>query len=140
MNTAGKSTEQIPPEGGCILHPTGIADGLAAHNLVLQTRPDAIVFVNGDAIELNPRLREKLIPMEWNKKSRAKSRETFIATKKAFADGRAVILFPSGRLAYLNDYEQLRERPWTASAAVLAKKYKAQMVPVYLQAKKNYVI
>jgi len=75
--------------------------------------------------------------MEWNKKSRAKSRETFIATKKAFADGRAVILFPSGRLAYLNDYEQLRERPWTASAAVLAKKYKAQMVPVYLQAKNS---
>lgn len=135
-------TEHIPKTGGCILvlnHPTGIADGLAAHDLVLQIRPDPIVFVNGDAIRLNPRLREKLIPVEWHeqRKSRAKSRETVKATKKAFADGRAVILFPSGRLAYMNEHKQLRERPWMSSAVVLAKKYKVPIVPVHLKAKNS---
>lgn len=135
-------TEHIPAKGGCILvinHPTGIADGLAAHDLVLRTRPDPIVFVNGDAIRLNPMLREKLIPVEWHedKKTRAKSRETVRASSKAFAEGRAVILFPSGRLAYMDENKELRERPWMSSAAVLAKKYKVPIIPVHLRSRNS---
>lgn len=134
--------EHIPDSGGFILalnHPTGIADGLAAHDLLLQIRPDPIVFVNGDAIRLNPRLTEKLIPVEWHedKKNRAKSRETFKASKKAFAEGRAIILFPSGRLAYMDKHRALRERPWMASVAVLAKKYNVAVVPGHLAARNS---
>ena len=137
-----RGTEHIPKKGGCILvinHPTGIADGLAAHDLVLRTRPDPIVFVNGDAIRLNPMLTEKLIPVEWHedKKTRAKSRETLKASGKAFEEGRAVILFPSGRLAYLNENKELRERPWMSSAAVLAKKYNVPVIPVHLRSRNS---
>jgi len=136
--------EHIPREGGFILvlnHPTGIADGLAAHDLVLQIRPDPIVFVNGDAIRLNPRLTEKLIPVEWHddKKTRAKSRETLRASNKAFADGRCVILFPSGRLAYRDEHKELRERPWMSSVAVLAKKYNVAVVPVHLRCRNSWL-
>lgn len=136
--------EHIPTEGGCILalnHPTGIADGLAAHDLVLQIRPDPIVFVNGDAIRLNPLLTEKLIPVEWHedKKNRAKSRETFKATKTAFAESRAVILFPSGRLAYMDKNKTLHERPWMASVAVLARKYDVPIIPAHLSARNSWL-
>ena len=142
LKATGK--QHIPKEGGCILvlnHPTGIADGLAAHDLVLQIRPDPIVFVNGDAIRLNPMLREKLIPVEWqdDKKNRAKSRETLKASNKAFADGRAVILFPSGRLAYPDENKELRERPWMSSVAVLAKKYNVCVVPVHLRSRNSWL-
>ena len=137
-------TRHIPKTGGFILalnHPTGVADGLAAHDLLLQIRPDPIVFVNGDAIRLNPLLREKLIPVEWHedKKTRAKSRETVRATKKAFTDGRAIILFPSGRLAYMDRHNKLCERPWMASVAVLAKKYNVAVVPAHLSAKNSWL-
>ena len=137
-------TEHIPKDGACILvinHPTGIADGLAAHDLVLRTRPDPIVFVNGDAIRLNPMLIEKLIPVEWHddKKTRAKSRETLKASNKAFSEGRAVILFPSGRLAYMDKNKELRERPWMPSVAVLAKKYNVPVVPVHLRSRNSWL-
>lgn len=137
-------TEHIPKEGGCILvinHPTGIADGLAAHNLVLKTRPDPIVFVNADAIRLNPRMTEKLIPVEWReeKKTRSKSRETLIASAKAFNEERAVILFPSGRLARMDENKQLRERPWMSSVAVLAKKYNVPLIPVHLRSRNSRI-
>ena len=136
--------EHLPKEGACILvinHPTGIADGLAAHDLVLKIRPDPIVFVNGDAIRLNPMLTEKLIPVEWHddKKTRAKSRETLKASNKAFAEGRAVILFPSGRLAYMDKNKELRERPWMPSVAVLAKKYRVPVVPIHLRTRNSWL-
>lgn len=136
--------EHIPNKGGFILalnHPTGISDGLAAHDLVLKIRPDPIVFVNGDAIRLNPRLTEKLIPVEWRdeKKNRAKSRETLRASHKAFAEGRAIILFPSGRLSYLDDNNVLRERPWMSSVAVLAKKYNVPVIPAHLRARNSWL-
>ena len=144
VNLHATGIEHVPESGGFIMalnHPTGIADGLAAHDLLLQVRPDPIVFVNGDAIRQNPRLTEKLIPVEWHedKKTRAKSRETLRATKKAFAEGRAVILFPSGRLAYKDKNKTLRERPWMASVAVLARKYNVPLVPAHLSARNSWL-
>jgi len=135
-------TDNIPREGGFILvlnHPTGIADGLAAHDLVLRTRPDPMVFVNGDAIRLNPRLTGKLIPVEWRheRKSRAKSRETLRATRQAFDAGRPIILFPSGRLSYMDEHGRLRERPWMPSVAMLARKYGVPIVPVHLRTRNS---
>jgi putative hemolysin len=134
----------IPKSGPCIIacnHPTGIADGLALHDLVAQVRSDPIVFVNADAIRLNPRLTDKLIPVEWReeKKSRAKSRETLKATKKAFDDERAVILFPSGRLAYMDDDKELQERPWMLTVANLPKRYKCPVVPVNLTSRNSWL-
>jgi putative hemolysin len=136
--------EHIPADGPCIIacnHPTGIADGLALHDLVSKVRPDPIVFVNADAIRLNPRLTDKLIPVEWREtmKSRAKSRETLKATKKAFDDGRSIILFPSGRLAYMDDSKTLQERPWMTTVAALPKRYKCPIIPAHLVSRNSWL-
>lgn len=144
MNIEAEGIEHIPEDGACIIacnHPTGIADGLALHDLVTQVRPDPIVFVNADAIRLNPRLTDKLIPVEWreDKKSRAKSRETLKATKKAFDQGRSIILFPSGRLAYMNDDKELIERPWMSTVANLPKRNKCPIVPVHLTSRNSWL-
>ncbi|MEM9840478.1 MAG: lysophospholipid acyltransferase family protein [Pseudomonadota bacterium] len=144
MKIVSDGLEHVPTEGACILacnHPTGIADGLALHDLVATKRPDPIVFVNADAIRLNPRLTEKLIPVEWrdDKKSRAKSRETLKATKKAFTDQRSIILFPSGRLAYMDDNKELQERPWMSTVANLPKRYKCPIIPVNLKSRNSWL-
>lgn len=136
--------EHIPKEGPFIIalnHPTGIADGLVMHDVLQAVRDDAIVFVNADAIRLNPLLTDKLIPVEWrdDKKSRAKSRETLKATNKAFAEERAIVLFPSGRLAYMNDDKDLVERPWMSTVASLPKRYKCPIIPAHLISRNSWL-
>ncbi len=136
--------DHIPKEGGFIIalnHPTGIADGLAVHDALAPIRPDTIVFVNGDAIRLNPLLTDKLIPVEWrdDKKSRAKSRETLRASNKAFADGRAVVLFPSGRLMWMDEDKKLHDQVWQSSIAALAKKYKVPIIPANIRSRNSWL-
>ncbi len=144
MNLDVTGLHHIPREGAFILalnHPTGIADGLAIHDAIAEIRPDAIVFVNGDAIRLNPLLTDKLIPVEWReeKKTRSKSRETLKASNEAFDAGRAVILFPSGRLAFMNDDKQLVERPWMSSVAALAKRYECPVIPANIKSRNSWL-
>lgn len=144
MNLDVKGMEHVPQEGAFIIalnHPTGIADGLAVHDALAEKRPDAIVFVNGDAVRLNPLLTDKLIPVEWReeKKNRAKSRETLKASNEAFAQGRAIVLFPSGRLAYMDEHKQLIERPWQSSVSALAKKYKCPIVPANIKSRNSWL-
>lgn len=136
--------ENIPKEGRFILalnHPTGIADGLAIHDAIAPIRPDTIIFVNGDAIRLNPLLEEKLIPVEWSeeKKSRAKSRVTLRQSNKAFADERAVVLFPSGRLAFMDDNKKLQEQMWQPTVSALAKKYDCKIIPAHITSRNSWL-
>ncbi len=55
-------------------------------------------FANRDAIRVNPRFVEMIIPVEWREehKSKLKSRETLKITNHAIAEQKATILFPSG--------------------------------------------
>ncbi len=136
--------DHVPREGGFIIalnHPTGIADGLAIHDALAEVRPDVVIFVNADAIRLNPRLTPKLIPVEWreDKKSRAKSRETLIASKAAFEEERAVVLFPSGRLAYMSEEKVLVERPWMPTVANLARRYRVPVVPANIRSRNSWL-
>src|SRR6188768_2167560 len=60
--------DNIPKTGPCIIaanHPTGIADGVAIYDAVTRVRPDIAIFANRDAIRINPRFSEFLIPVEW---------------------------------------------------------------------------
>ena len=85
--------ERIPAHGGIILacsHPTGIADAIAAFDVLKMTRNDIAIFANRDALRVSPRLGELLIPVEWRpgEKSHAKSRVTLERTARAFAEKR----------------------------------------------------
>jgi putative hemolysin len=119
-------SERIPASGGFIMvsnHPTGIADGIAVFDFLKGRRPDMMFFANRDAIRVNPRFVEILIPVEWREeyKSKLKARETLQLTNRAVREGKATILFPSGRIAYWSD-GPLTERPWNASAITLARR------------------
>ncbi|HTO30919.1 MAG TPA: 1-acyl-sn-glycerol-3-phosphate acyltransferase, partial [Pararhizobium sp.] len=127
--------------GGFLLvsnHPTGIADGIAMFDLMKTRRPDMMFFANRDAIRVNPRFAEMIIPVEWREehKSKLKTRETLHLTNRAFAEGKAAILFPSGRIAYWGD-GRLNERPWKISAVSLARKYDLPILPVHMSARNS---
>lgn len=131
----------IPASGGFILapsHPTGIADGIAVFDLLKEVRPDMAIFANRDALRAAPGFRDLIIPVEWRQgeKSHAKSRDTLEMTARAFAGGRAVVLFPSGRIAYWHE-GRLTERPWQTSFITLARRYGLPVVPARITARNS---
>jgi len=141
LNVTATGKERIPAKGAFILaptHPTGIADGVAIFDLMKNMRQDLAVFANRDALRVNPRFRELVIPVEWraNEKSHAKSRDTLEMTAKAFAQGKAIILFPSGRIAYWHE-DKLTERPWQPSVVALARRYEVPVIPINMTARNS---
>jgi len=133
--------ERIPAHGGFLLvsnHPTGIADGIAVFDLLKSRRPDMMFFANRDAIRVNPRFVEMIIPVEWREehKSKLKARETLQVTNRAIEAGKATVLFPSGRIAYWAD-GRLNERPWKSSAISFARKYGLPILPVHMSARNS---
>ncbi len=143
LSTHVDGLERIPEKGGFILvsnHPTGIADGIAVYDLMRERRPDLVFFANRDATRVNKRLGEIIIPVEWraSEKSHAKSRETLVRTNRAFQEGRAIVLFPSGRIAYWSK-GALRERPWQATGIQMAKRYGVPIVPMHMSARNSWL-
>jgi putative hemolysin len=135
------NAERIPASGGFILvsnHPTGIADGVAVFDLLNTRRPDMMFFANRDAVRVNPRFAEMIIPVEWREefKSKLKARETLQLTNHAVKEGKATVLFPSGRIAYWAN-GRLNERPWKTSAVGLARKYGLPILPVHMTARNS---
>ncbi|WP_454289179.1 GNAT family N-acetyltransferase [Rhizobium arsenicireducens] len=133
--------ERIPGKGGFIMvsnHPTGIADGVAVFDLLKNTRPDMMFFANRDAIRVNPRFAEIIIPVEWREehKTKLKARETLQLTNRAIQEQKATVLFPSGRIAYWGN-GRLNERPWKTSAVGLARKYNLPILPVHMSARNS---
>ena len=133
--------ENIPRSGGFILaptHPTGIADGIAVFDVLKDIRPDMAIFANRDALRVAPGFKDIIIPVEWRQgeKSHAKSRDTLEMTARAFLSKRAVVLFPSGRIAYWNE-GHLTERPWQASVVSLARRYDFPIVPARITARNS---
>ena len=137
LQVAALFLDRIPKTGRCVVvcnHPTGIADGLAVYDAIKRVRSDAIFFANADAIRVSPRLEEVLIPVEWveSKRTREKTRATLQAAREAFEAERCVVMFPAGRLARRDKNGQLTDPPWAPTAASLARKYEAPVVPIHV--------
>lgn len=137
LQTAALFLDRIPKTGRCVVvcnHPTGIADGLAVYDAIKRVRGDAIFFANADAIRVSQSLSEVLIPVEWveAKRTREKTRETLQAARDAFEAERCVVMFPAGRLARKDRNGQLTDPPWQPTAASMARKYNAPVVPIHV--------
>ncbi len=139
IKTVGLSN--LPRTGACVIianHPTGLADGLAVFQAIRERRPDHLFLANADALRVIPKGEDIIIPVEWvkEKRSHAKARDTLVAVKKALQDGRCVVIFPSGALALLT-WRGLIDRPWESSAAMLARKYTAPIIPLRIKARNS---
>ncbi|MGQ2990231.1 MAG: 1-acyl-sn-glycerol-3-phosphate acyltransferase [Brevundimonas sp.] len=128
--------ERIPATGRCVVvcnHPTGIADGIAMYDAINDRRRDAIFFANADALRVSPRLDEIIIPVEWvlEKRTREKTRRTLDAARAAFEGERCLVMFPAGRLARV-EKGLLTDPDWAATAASMARKYGAPVIPIHM--------
>ena len=136
-----KGIENLPATGPCILisnHPTGLADGIAVNQAIKEKRPGHVFLANADAKRVIPYCEDLIIPVEWVKSKRTigKTRETLSRTRHAFNEGRCVVIFPSGKLAYMT-WRGLKDKPWESSAAMLAKKYNVPIIPLHMRARNS---
>ncbi|HWA01373.1 MAG TPA: 1-acyl-sn-glycerol-3-phosphate acyltransferase [Caulobacterales bacterium] len=128
--------ERIPASGAFLLlanHPTGITDGIAVYDAIKRARPDAMFYANADAHRACPGFIDNLIPVEWTpeKRTRERTRITLKMTEKAMGENRPIVIFPAGRLARRRGGVVL-DPEWMASAASLARKYKAPILPCHV--------
>ena len=135
--------ERIPPTGRVIIaanHPTGLADGVAMWEALKRIRSDILFFANADAIRVSPRMVDVIIPVEWvaEKRSPAKAKETLRRAKEAFEAEKCIVIFPSGRLAGMEDH-RLTERPWFQTVATLARKQKCPIIPINVDARNSWL-
>ncbi len=133
--------EHVPETGRAMLianHPAGIADGIAVYDALRKRRKDIVFFANRDAIRMAPGLAANIIPVEWveEKRTRERQREMIRHIVEAFRNEKLVVIFPSGRLAYLR-WNGLTERPWQTTAVNLAQKYQCDIVPMHIRARNS---
>lgn len=131
----------LPRQGAALVvanHPTGIADGIMLDHVLRQTRSNPYYYANRDILRVLPQMEDMIVPVEWRKnlRSHGKTRETMKITKRWVEQGRLGVIFPSGRLAQRRGL-RLHERPWMASAAMLARKYDLPVIPVHLSARNS---
>ncbi len=143
LDVRAAGLERIPQSGAFILaanHPTGIADGVAVFDALKAIRRDVSIFCNRDAIRVSPNLDDVLIPVEWRDqhRTRSKTKETLRLTARAFAEDRAIVLFPAGRIAYWRN-GGLNERDWQQSIVTLARKHQAPIVPIHVRARNSWL-
>ncbi len=135
--------DNVPAKGRCIIisnHPTGLADGMAVFQAIKNRRPDHLYLANADALRVIPDGEDIIIPVEWvkEKRSMSKTRETLARTRKVLSEERCVVIFPSGRLARMT-WRGLQDQSWESSAAMLAKKYNAPIIPLQIKARNSWV-
>lgn len=131
----------VPRHGPALVvanHPTGIADGIILSHVLGQLRDDAFFYANSDILRVLPQMADVIAPVEWRieKRSHARTRETMAYTRSALEAGRLGVIFPSGRLAKRRGLN-LYERPWMASAAMIARKFDVPVIPVNIRARNS---
>lgn len=133
--------DNLPATGAALIvsnHPTGIADGIVMHALITPLRDDLFVYANHDMIRVLPQTVDFIAPVEWRqeKRSHAKTKATMDYTRRALEAGRIGLIFPSGRLAKRRGLT-LHERPWMASAAMIARKFDVPVIPLNIRARNS---
>lgn len=131
----------LPRHGPALVvanHPTGIADGVILSHVLGGLRDDVFFYANSDILRVLPQMAEVIAPVEWRaeKRSHARTRETMAYTRAALEAGRLGVIFPSGRLAKRRGL-RLHERPWMASAAMIARKFDVPVIPVNIRARNS---
>ncbi|MDO5528575.1 MAG: 1-acyl-sn-glycerol-3-phosphate acyltransferase [Paracoccus sp. (in: a-proteobacteria)] len=133
--------EHIPKSAPALIvanHPTGIADGIVLYSIIRRVRPDLFIYTNQDILRVLPQMADMIVPVEWRveRRSHAKTRATMDQTRQWLADNRIGLIFPSGRLAKRRGLT-LHERPWMASAAMIARKMNVPVIPLRIRARNS---
>lgn len=130
---ASGQLDSIPASGPLIVicnHPYGAADGLVLAELLMAKRPDLLLFAN-TLLRQVPEIAPLIAPVDVFKPGA--SLGGVRAALRHLGQGGALVLFPAGEVSRL-DWRGLRiaDPPWADSAAMLARRTQAQLLPVHI--------
>jgi putative hemolysin len=137
LTVKARGVERIPRSGRLIVvanHPTGLADGVAVDDVLRPIRPELCYFANADALRVSPGFADVFIPVEWveAKRTLQKTRQTVRLANAALEAGRALVIFPAGRIARRRG-GVLADPTWASSALSMARRHRAPVLPVHLK-------
>ena len=143
LKLAVEGLEHVPRAGPCMIvanHPTGIVDGIALFEALKGVRDDICFIANHDALRVSPGLADVVIPVEWviEKRTLAKTREMWRLARQAFGRGKAVVMFPSGRVAQLKGFK-LVDRDWQSASLAFATRNNAPIIPLHIRAWNSFI-
>jgi putative hemolysin len=143
LSVSTRGLQHVPRIGRSVVvsnHPTGLADGSIALAALMPIRQDIEILANADACRVNLRFADVIIPVEWvhDKRTIAKTRETLRRASAAFSAERMVMIFPSGALAHWVG-KRLVDKPWHQTAVSLARKNKAPVTPLHIEARNSWL-
>lgn len=128
-----RGLENIPKEGGCIFasnHPLGGMDAMAVVAKIGDIRPD-IQFIVNDLLLYLTNLKGIFVGVNKVGKS---AMESLRMVDELFASEKAVFLFPAG-LVSRKQKRVIKDLEWKKTFITRAKKYKRNVVPVYINGK-----
>ncbi len=133
---ANKDIKRIPSEGRLICaanHPIGSLDSLSLIKLVSEIRTDVKIVANDVLLGIK-NLEDLFLP--FNLESRSAQRQNIRAIAEALNKEMAVIIFPAAEVSRLK-WIYIRDGKWQKGVLYFSKKYKAPVLPIYIDGKNS---
>lgn len=133
---------RLPRTGAAVIvanHPRGLADGLALLDLVRRVRPDVRVLTNYLVSAVSD-LRDECVFIDpfGGRRASARNRSGLRRATRWLESGGTLIVFPSGEVAPRIGTDGMPvDGPWLPSAAKLASRVDAPIVPVYISGRNS---
>lgn len=136
VNVKLKGAENIPRDESVIFasnHPLGGLDGIAFMHAIGQYRKDVKFLVNDILMNVG-NLQPLFIPVN---KLGGQGKTGIAAIEQAYASDNALLVFPAGLVSRKQGDGRIEDLEWKKSFINKAKKYKKDIVPVYIEGKNS---
>ena len=131
-----KGAENIPIDESVIFasnHPLGGLDGIAFMHAIGRYRKDVKFLVNDILMNVG-NLQPLFIPVN---KLGGQGKSGIAAIEQAYASDTALLVFPAGLVSRKQADGRIEDLEWKKSFINKAKKYKKDIVPVYIEGKNS---
>lgn len=136
------SLEAVPREKPLIIvsnHPLGALEGMQLSRLLLRYRPDLKVLTNELLLQFKE-FNDLFIGVDvLNPDRRQMNARGMMQASRHLAKGGALLIFPAGTVSVLDvNSWSIQDAPWKHIVGRLALKYRAQCLPVHIEARNSW--
>lgn len=131
-----RERDNIPATGRVVIvanHPIGSLDGLALVRQISEVRQDVKIVANDMLMAFEP-LHELFLPLD--NMTRSGYKRSYKNILQALHDEQAVIVFPAGEVSRAGT-RGIRDGKWQSGFLRLARKTRAPVLPVYIDARNS---